>query len=170
MAGSLGCANVSVGSTQLPGIPYLVQMQKAELWLLQQCPPSNWMTDILGNTDSRSHLKHPQSEILIHWLLMGKSRPCTDGRRGQNLRRAGDSKAYSKGDGRRAKGPPLSYMETSTGPISLQENAEGVLHGKDHIDYQPVSSVPKAINCQVQCHLQKWHPEDQHSWCPRCRQ
>lgn len=41
MAGSLGCANVSMGSTQLPGIPYLVQMQKAELWLLQQCPPSN---------------------------------------------------------------------------------------------------------------------------------
>lgn len=59
MAGSIGCDNGSMDSTWLPGVPYLVQIQKAELWLLQQPPPSNPVTDVLGNTDSRSHRKSP---------------------------------------------------------------------------------------------------------------
>lgn len=42
-------------------------------------PLSNQTMDTLGNTDSRSHLKHPQSEILA-------------------------AKPHSTGDGRRAKG------------------------------------------------------------------
>lgn len=108
------CDNGSMDSTWLPGVPYLVQIQKGELWLLQQPPLSNQATDILGNTDSRSHLKYPQSEILA-------------------------AKPHSTGDGRRAKGTPLLYIETSTGLISPLEKAEGMSHGNNHIDYQSVA-------------------------------
>lgn len=68
MAGSIRCDNGSMDSTWLPGVLYLVQIQEAELWLLQQPPPSNPMTDNLGNKDSSSHLKYP------HSLLMGNGK------------------------------------------------------------------------------------------------
>lgn len=74
----MGCDNGSMDSTWLPGVAYLVQIQKAELWLLQQPPPSSPVTDILGNIDSRSHQKYPYS------LLMEMAG--TDGCWGQNLR------------------------------------------------------------------------------------
>lgn len=49
-------------STWLPGLPYLVQIQKAELWLLQQPPPSNPVTDVLGKQTAG-----PIGNIPIHY-------------------------------------------------------------------------------------------------------
>lgn len=65
MAGSIGCDHGGLDTTWLPGVPYLVQIPKAELRLLQQPPPPPPGRDTLGNADSRSHLKCPQSESLI---------------------------------------------------------------------------------------------------------
>ena len=47
-------------------------------------------------------------------------------------------------------GTASAHMETSSRYISLQEKPDShrVLHGQDHIDHQPVPSLPKVVGAK----------------------
>lgn len=108
MASSIGCDNGSTDTSWLPGAPYLVQIQKAESWLLQPPPRSHGGTDVLGNIDCGSYLNYPPSETLVHSLLMGKG---TQMLRPEPEKSQEAAKSHHAADDWRAKGPPLSYRE-----------------------------------------------------------
>lgn len=80
MAEPVKCDNGSRDTTWLPGAPYLVQIQRVELWLLQQRRSSNGVADTLGNRtacliwislirDSSPFLTDGKGQDTSRWML-----------------------------------------------------------------------------------------------------
>lgn len=66
---------------------------------------------------------------------------------GDRIQDPGRSKASNTGNGWRARGPGLLYTESPTGPISPQEKAGAVLHGKGT---SSGSQLPRQFHLQEQ--------------------